>query len=456
MLLTSSEYFAFLAILFFAFWLTMRWRQPAMGLILLANLLFLGRWGVIYLALVPLCAICDFMIGRAIERNTATPVRRILLWVSIILNLSLIVTSKLPTSSVGIALPLSLSFYAFQSLTYTIDIYRKDGKAAPNLWTYLTSVLFFPTMLAGPITRMTSLAPQWARLKVPLSPEDGGKALYLIALGGCKKFLIADYLAENLVNRVFDTPALYSAFEVLVGAYGYAFQLYYDFSGYSDIAIGSALLLGLKLPANFNRPYEALNLADFWRRWHISLSSWLRDYLYFSLPGLRSKWKIFTYWNLALTMILGGIWHGFTWNFLIWGSLHGFGLAVNRWWQVTRGEKKPYSEFFLARFLRGFATFHFVLLAWIFFRAESLQGALDMLTILASGTFATDNISPGYAVVLGAGVLFHYLPKNWYATSMRVFIEAPAFAQGVAVALAVACIQYVSATGAAPFMYQKF
>lgn len=427
-----------------------------MGLILVANLFFLGRWGWIYLALVPLCAVCDFMIGRGIERSTALPVRRVLLWLSIILNLSLIVTSKLPTSSVGIALPLSLSFYAFQSLTYTIDIYRKDGKAAPNVWTYLTSVLFFPTMLAGPITRMTSLAPQWARMKIPLSAEDGGKALYLIALGGCKKFLIADYLAENLVNRVFDTPALYSAFEVLVGAYGYAFQLYYDFSGYSDIAIGSALLLGLKLPANFNRPYEALNLADFWRRWHISLSSWLRDYLYFSLPGLRSKWKIFTYWNLALTMILGGIWHGFTWNFLIWGSLHGFGLAVNRWWQVTRGEKKPYSEFFLARFLRGFATFHFVLLAWIFFRAETLQGALDMLTILASATFAMDNISTGYAVVLGAAALFHYLPKNWYATTMRVFVEAPAFAQGVTVAIAVACIQYVSATGAAPFMYQKF
>jgi alginate O-acetyltransferase complex protein AlgI len=455
MVLTSAEYFAFLVILFFAFWLIVRWRPMAMGLILAANLLFLGRWGWIYLALVPAAASCDYFIGGGIDKLQSQQARRMLLWVSILLNLGLIVTSKLPSSSVGIALPLSLSFYAFQSLTYTIDIYRKDGKPAPNLFTYLSSVMFFPTMLAGPITRMTSLAPQWAKMKIPLTIEDGGKALFLIGLGACKKFLIADYLAENLVNRVFDTPALYSGFEVLMGAYGYAFQLYYDFSGYSDIAIGSALLLGLKLPQNFNRPYEALNLAEFWRRWHISLSNWLRDYLYFSLPGLRSKYKIFTYFNLAITMVLGGLWHALSWNYLIWGALHGGGLAINRWWQVLRGEKKPSNNFFL-RFVRGFVTFHFVLVAWVFFRSETLQGALDLLNILISGTFAIDNISPGFAIVLGAGVLFHYLPKDWYSKVLKVFIEAPALAQAAALAAALACIQYVSATGSAPFVYQKF
>jgi D-alanyl-lipoteichoic acid acyltransferase DltB (MBOAT superfamily) len=455
MLLTSAEYFAFLVLLFFAFWLLARWRAWAMTLILAANLLFLGRWGLVYLGLVPAAACCDYLIGGLMNRSSSTSVRRLLVLLSVLLNLGLIVTTKLPGSQTGIALPLSLSFYAFQALTYTIDIYRKDGKPAPNLWTYLSSVLFFPTVLAGPITRMSSLVPQWAKMKVPLSPEDGGKALYLIALGGCKKFLIADYLAENLVNRVFDTPALYSGFEVLLGAYGYAFQLYYDFSGYSDIAIGSALLFGLKLPQNFNRPYETLNLADFWRRWHISLSNWLRDYLYFSLPGLRSKFKFFTYANLALTMVLGGLWHGFTINFLIWGALHGVGLAVNRWWQVLRGEKKP-STNFVARFARGFVTFHFVLLAWVFFRAESLQSAMDVLTQIASLTFGAGNVTPGFAVVLFAAVFFHYLPKNWYSSALKAFSEAPALAQAAALAAALACIQYVSSTGSAPFVYQKF
>ncbi len=455
MLLTSAEYFAFLTILFFGYWPLLRWRNAAMGVVLVANLLFVARWGWIYLGLIPLAACCDFYIGQGIDRVKSQQVRRMLLFFSVLLNLGLIVTTKLPGSATAIALPLSLSFYAFQSLTYTIDLYRKDSKPAPNLYVYLTSVLFFPTILAGPITRMSSLVPQWAKLKNPLASAEGGKALYLIAMGGCKKFLIADYLGENLVNRVFDTPTLYSGFEVLLGAYGYAFQLYYDFSGYSDIAIGSALLLGLKLPPNFNRPYEALNVAEFWRRWHISLSNWLRDYLYFSLPGLRSKYKIVTYWNLALTMVLGGLWHGFAVNFLIWGSLHGLALALQRWWQVSRGDRKPSGKW-LPRFTRGFATFHFVVLAWIFFRAETLDGAVDMLLQVASGTFGMGNVTPGFAIVLGAAVFFHYLPKDWYAKTQKMFIEAPAFAQAATVAIAMGCIQYVSSTGSAPFVYQKF
>jgi D-alanyl-lipoteichoic acid acyltransferase DltB (MBOAT superfamily) len=455
MLLTSAEYFAFLTILFFAFWLLSRWRAWAMGLIFLANLLFIARWGWIYLALLPLSACCDYYIGNGIHTVPSQSTRRMLLIFSVMLNLGLIVTTKMPSSTMAIALPLSLSFYAFQSLTYTIDIYRKDGKPAPTLLSYLSSVLFFPTILAGPITRMSSLVPQWAKLKDTLSAEDGGKALFLIALGGCKKFLIADYLAENLVNRVFDTPALYSSIEVLLGAYGYAFQLYYDFSGYSDIAIGSALLLGLKLPLNFNRPYEALNLAEFWRCWHISLSNWLRDYLYFSLPGLRSKYKIFTYLNLALTMVLGGLWHGFSFNFLIWGALHGAGLAAQRWWQVSRGNQKP-SPRWILRFARGFVTFHFVVLAWIFFRAETFGGAIDVLTQMASGTVGFAAVTPGFGVVAVAAVFFHFLPKDWYSGSQRMFVRWPALAQAAAVAAALACVQYVSSTGSAPFVYQKF
>src|SRR5205823_11131871 len=173
----------------------------------------------------------------------------------------------------------------------------------------------------------------------PLDPADGGRALFLIGLGLVKKLMIADYLAGNLVGRVFDFPNLYTASEVLIGVYSYALQIYFDFSGYTDIAIGSALLLGIKLPPNFDMPYAASSVADLWRRWHISFSNWLRDYLYFSLPGMRSRWKIFAYTNLVITMVLGGLWHGVSWTFAIWGLLHGVALAVTRAWQTWRGRR---------------------------------------------------------------------------------------------------------------------
>jgi D-alanyl-lipoteichoic acid acyltransferase DltB (MBOAT superfamily) len=454
MLLTTPEYFCFLVLLFLLFWALFRWQPAALALVLAANLFFYWRWGWIYLLLIPLAATADFLIARAIGKTKAPLPRRLLVVLSVGLNLALIVTSKVPPGSMGILLPLSLSFYAFQALTYTIDVYRRDAKPTESYARYLASVTFFPTTLAGPITQVPKLISQWEKLKV-LSSEDGSRALFLIGLGIAKKFLIADYLAQNLIGRVFDTPSLYSGGEVLLAVYAYAFQLYYDFSGYTDIALGSALLLGLKLPANFNRPYEALNLAEFWRRWHISLSNWLRDYLYFSLPGLRSPNKAWTYLNLTVTMVLGGLWHGFTMNFLIWGFLHGAGLAVNRWWQVRRGERKP-SEAWAARFVRGFVTFHFVLLAWIFFRADSLTQAQEVLTQIASLTFGFGNVSAGFVIVLGLGVVLHYLPRGWYARSVELFQRAPAPVQAVAMAAVVLSVQYVGATGSAPFVYQKF
>src|SRR5271165_5073575 len=370
MLLTTAAYFTFLAAVFFAYWLAARYRLGALAVVLFANYFFYARWDLVYLAIIPAASTCDFFIGRALHGSSHPALRRLLVALSIGLNVGLIASVKyLPV--LPWVLPLALSFYGFQSLTYTIDIYRRDAKPAESYLAYLASASFFPTTVAGPITRLSTLIPQWSKREV-LSAENGGKALFLIGLGLVKKLLIADFLAESLVNRVFDLPKLYSGAEVLAGAYGYALQLYYDFSGYTDIALGSALLLGIKLPPNFNRPYIAQNIADFWRRWHISFSNWLRDYLYFSLPGLRSRWKIFAYLNLVITMALGGVWHGVTVNFLIWGLLHGSGLAALRFHQTLRGASKP-SSTIPARLLRGLATFHFVLLAWIFFRADSMK-----------------------------------------------------------------------------------
>ena len=444
MVLSTPEYLCFLTVIFIAFWSLARFRVVAISLIAIANLFFYWRWGWIYVAVIPVAASVDFLIARAL------PTRRWLIWLSVLMNLALLTLPKLPAT--GIWFKLSLSFYAFQALSYTIDVYRGDTKPSPSWLRHLTSVSFFPTTLQGPIARVSSLIPQWDKVK-QLTAVDGGKALFLIGLGASKKFLIADYLGENLVNRIFDGPALYSGFECFAGVVGYAFQLYYDFSGYTDMAIGSALLLGIKLPPNFNRPYEALNIAEFWRCWHISLSNWLRDYLYFSLPGQRSQ--MMQYVNLALTMVLGGLWHGFSLNFVIWGALHGIGLAVARWWQVQR-VKKPYSPLWVARFGRGAATFLYVLLGWVFFRAESLEAARTVLAQIATGTVGFGNISTGFAVVLGVAIVAHYWPKEWYARIQQGFAAAPVAVQAVVLAGLVACIQYVGATGSAPFVYQRF
>ena len=194
---------------------------------------------------------------------------------------------------------------------------------------------FFPTVIAGPVVRAKELLPQF-RLRAPeLTSDEGTQAIFLIMLGLLKKIAIADYLANNLVGRVFDQPQLYSSLETLAAVYAYAIQIYCDFSGYSDIAIGSALLLGYRLPLNFNSPYRAQNLPDFWKRWHITLSNWLTDYVYFSIGGLRKR-QFNMYRNVVLTMLIGGLWHGAAWTFVIWGGMHGFGLAVNRWWENRR------------------------------------------------------------------------------------------------------------------------
>jgi len=453
MLLTTAAYFTFLAAVFFAYWLAARYRLGALAVVLFANYFFYARWDLAYLAIIPAASTCDFLLGRAIHRSTQPGLRRLFVTLSILLNVGLIASVKY-FSVLPWVLPLALSFYAFQSLTYTIDIYRRDAEPAPSYLAYLASASFFPTTVAGPITRLSALWPQWSK-RQPLSAETGGKALFLIGLGLAKKLLIADFLADSLVNRVFDLPKLYSGAEVLAGVYGYALQLYYDFSGYTDIALGSALLLGIVLPPNFNRPYSAQNISDFWRRWHMSFSFWLRDYLYFSLPGLRSRWKIFAYMNLVITMVIGGLWHGAGWTFVAWGAWHGFGLAGHRWWQALRRKRKP-SPHFAARFLRAFVTFHFVLLGWIFFRASSLSTARDILWQITSGTISFANITPAFALVAVFALAAHYVPNRWYDTGLRLYCQSPSYAQAAAIAALLVVIRYTGGASSAPFIYSRF
>ena len=466
MLLSSSTYFIFLFAIFFLYWPLSRVRALALGAILFANYFFYAKWDLFYLALIPVASSCDYLFGLGMQYSNRPPVRRLLVTASIVMNLGMLasfkympfflenwdhVTSR-PPAQWNWTLPLSLSFYVFQALTYTIDVYRRDAPGTKSYLAHLAAVSFFPTTLAGPITRVSTLIDQFEKPK-KLDPADGSRALFLIGTGLMKKLLVADFLAANLVNRVFDFPNLYTGTETLIAVYAYALQIYYDFSGYTDIALGSALLLGIKLPPNFNRPYAAVNVADFWRRWHISLSNWLRDYLYFSLPGLRSKRKIFTYTNLVITMTIGGLWHGASWNFVIWGALHGIGLAAVRLWQVWKGPAKANGVW---RYASIFATFHFVTFTWIFFRASNLDNALAILSRIASLTVSFANVSAPLAMVLAIGALAHYLPKKWYDFSLMVFVRAPFYAQAMALALLTIGLQYFAQTGAAPFIYNRF
>ncbi len=450
------------------YWPLARVRAVALGVVLLANYFFYAKWDLYYLALIPVVSSCDFAIGLGLQESKNPLVRRLLVTASIAMNIGLLagfkyvpffldnwahVTGNAAATLSGAwhwTLPLSLSFYVFQALTYTIDVYRGDAKGTRSYLAHLAAVSFFPTTLAGPITRVSSLIDQLEKRK-PLDPADGGRALFLIGMGLMKKLLIADYLSSNLVNRVFDFPTLYTGSETLIGVYAYALQIYYDFSGYTDIALGSALLLGIKLPANFNRPYAAENIADFWRRWHISLSNWLRDYLYFSLPGKRSK--VFAYGNLVVTMVIGGLWHGASWNFVIWGALHGAGLAVVRLWHAQFGAAKATG---LGRYVNIVLTFHFVTFAWIFFRAPNFDVALAILGRIASLTFSLANISGPLALVLAIGVLAHYVPKKWYDGSLACYVRAPFYAQAGALALLALGLKNVVSSSATPFIYTKF
>ena len=452
----SSAYFIFVASVFFLYWAAPA-RLLRLGFILLANYFFCVRFGLFYLALIPACSTVDFLVGFGLLRFQNPHGRRLLIAISLALNLALLVGARhmgmlVNPKGFDWIFPLGLSFYALQSLTYALDLYRRDGKGTGSLLAYLSAASFFPTLQAGPITRVTDLVQQ-LNARRPLARIEGGRALFLIGLGVLKKALVADYLAENLVNRVFDTPKLYSGAAVLLAVYAYSLQLYFDFSGYTDIARGSAQLLGIRLPINFDRPYLSANLTEFWRRWHISFSNWLRDYLFFALPGGRTK--IMPYLNLVITMVLGGLWHGVTWAFAIWGLLHGTALAVTRaWWAWHGRPKQPVNPWRHA--LAVFCTYQFVCLTWIFFRAGTVSNSLDILGRIASLSVSFENVTPVFAAAMVLAAATFFAPKTWYSKAMERFAACPFYVHAAALALVAVTLRYFGGSASAPFVYSRF
>ncbi len=361
-----------------------------------------------------------------------------------------------PLPLLRLLLPVGISFLVFRMLSYVIDIYRGQLAPAPAL-DFAVYTAFFPYLLAGPIARAREFLPQ---LTSPRNPHnvDSSRAFVLILGGLIKKMLIADYLSTHIVNGLFASPQTYSSWETVWGIVAYSVQIYCDFSAYADIAIGISLLLGFELPANFDAPYTSRTIQDFWRRWHITLSSWLRDYLYIPLGGNR-KGNGRTYVNLVLTFLLGGLWHGAGWTFVVWGLMHGTGLAVERARMDTRhsrGLPEP-GRTPGARALQRLWVFVFVSVAWVFFRAESLPNAFAVLWRLIAGLG-----SIGAAVTLPVvalcvlGIAIQYVPRRAIEGLEASFSRIGWVGQGLVLAVALFLIDVLGPVGPAEFLYFKF
>ncbi len=354
-----------------------------------------------------------------------------------------------------IFLPIGVSFFTFQSMSYTIDVYRRQLKPEKNFTDFLFFVSFFPQLVAGPIVRASDFLPQ-IHTRIELSKADIGKALFLIIAGLLKKAVIADYISINFIDRVFDWPARYTGVENLMALYGYCIQLYCDFSGYSDMAIGLALLMGFRLPDNFNAPYKSASITELWRRWHLSLSSWLRDYLYISLGGNR-KGKLRTYLNLMITMVLGGFWHGASWNMIIWGFIHGFALAIERFLNLP--EKIMKSKF--TRILGVLITFHIWAFSLLFFRAHSTQHGIDMV-IQIFYYFKPEvfiQFVNGYSIVFALiviGFVTHYTPKGMEDYLKDKLANAPLAFQATVLTIVIWTVVQFKSLDVHPFIYFQF
>jgi len=357
----------------------------------------------------------------------------------------------------AILLPVGISFYTFQTISYTVDIYRGKVDPVKHILDFGFYVSFFPQLVAGPIVRASEFIPQLYK-RYSLSMQEFGFALFLILKGLFKKMFIGDYIALNFVDRVFANPMGYSGFENLSALFGYSLQVYVDFSGYTDIAIGVALLLGFRLPKNFNSPYKATSVGNFWKRWHISLSTWLKDYLYIPLGGNR-KGRIMTDVNLMITMLLGGLWHGASWQFVIWGGLNGLGLVVYKLWRrISPYEKSKHPG---VRFWKIFNTFLFITFTRIWFRSESMEKANQLIHQVLNdfNLRIVPEVLWNYRLVFAVmilGYFTHWVSETWKRRLLNAFIDSPLWAKILISVVTVFVIYQAWSSDLQPFIYFQF
>jgi alginate O-acetyltransferase complex protein AlgI len=471
MLFPTVEYAVFFLVVLAVSWALARRHTLHKIFLLVASYVFYGFWSWAFVPLLFGVSLFAFLIAQGIQKSESEMLRKRLLVSGIAVCLVVLAYYKYISFLIlnvldvwGMVarppafdlpapmLPLGISFFMFHAISLMFDVYRRKLVLRLTALDALLYIAFFPQLIAGPILRASRFIPQLAH-----APDAGrirvNRAFLLILAGLFKKVILSNTLSERLVEPVFAAPANYHAGDVLLAIYGYAAQIYCDFSGYTDIAIGCALLLGYHFPRNFNAPYTATDPQDFWQRWHISLSSWLRDYLYIPLGGSR-KGVSRTYLNLMITMLLGGLWHGASWTFVIWGGLQGLYLVVHRLWAGVpglRGFRGTVGWRWVSRVL----MFQAACAGWVFFRASSFDGAVGVFRQLGSLGVLTLATGP-VVVALLCGILGQYMPGMW-----RRFVEAtmsrmPAFVNGMVMAVGVFLIELLGPSGVAPFIYFRF
>ncbi|MEO1050713.1 MAG: MBOAT family protein [Bacteroidota bacterium] len=463
MLFNSAEFiFCFLPIVLFGYFVLNHYDQPKQAKIwlFLASLFFYGWWNPWYLPIILGSMLVNFQIGKLVSNLILTKWKRIFVTIGIIANVLLLVffkyTDFLIENTNGllstdfnllhIALPLAISFFTFQQIAYLCDSY-KGLTGSYTFFNYGLFVSFFPQLIAGPIVHHTEMMPQFFNKKSNyFNHENASKGIYMFFMGFGKKVIIADTFAA-IANAGYANTGELSLIDGWVTSLAYAIQLYFDFSGYTDMAIGAALMFNINLPLNFNSPYKALSIQDFWRRWHMTLSRFLRDYIYIPLGGNRNG-ELKTLTNLMITFIIGGIWHGAGWTFVFWGFMHGAGLIIHRLWQKS-GVKMP-------SILALFITFNFVNVAWVFFRATSWQDAINVLHAMigmnaASGLTVISDFYSLPILILGVILLFG---KN---TNERLAEFKPDMRHAVAAtAMIVLGVIYINSITASEFLYFDF
>ncbi len=475
-LLFSSGFFLFLFLAFLIGYTPMQnHKKIRIIYVTLFSCYFYYKTSGMFVLLLLVVACVDFFISRKIFYSQTQTKRKIWLTLSIIANLGLLCYFKYTNffyelfcnldghsfEPFNIILPVGISFFTFQSMSYTIDIYRKNIEPLHSLLDYGFFVSFFPQLVAGPIVRAKDFLPQIDR-PLMVTREMFGQGIFLIVVGLFKKAVISDYISINFVDRIFDNPTLYSGIENLFGIYGYALQIYCDFSGYSDMAIGIALLLGYRFNINFDSPYKSATITEFWRRWHISLSSWLKDYLYISLGGNR-KGKIRTYINLMITMLLGGLWHGASLRFICWGGLHGISLAGHKFlmhiFPSLKADGNKMTRWW--RFAGIVFTFHLVCFGWIFFRADTFHSGVDMIRQIAFD-FRPElfrDLITGYPIVFSlmlVGFALHFAPQSWENACQRIAVSIPLAAKAIVIIVLIVIVFQFKSAEIQPFIYFQF
>lgn len=556
MVFNTLDYIIFLVLAVAGFWALRRQTTARMTFLFAASCVFYMAWHPAYIILILGSTLIDYFVGKRIYESDAQKDKKRWLMVSLVSNLGLLAPFKyfnfvaqavcdigalfgaewkairladmfrfvveglhLPVdmpANFDVLLPVGISFYTFQTLSYSIDIYRGTLEPTKKPFNFAAFVTYFPQLVAGPIVRASEFLPQ-LKDAPKLSSKRVGEATFLILTGMVKKVVIADYLSINMVDRVFEQPDMYTATEVVVGLYAFTMQIYADFSGYTDIARGSGMLMGLDLPRNFDRPYQSTNPAEFWRRWHMTLSRWLRDYLYFPLGGSRSG-PLKAYWNLWLTLFLIGIWHGASWNFVIYGSLQGFAMVLHRFTVRIGRRAADYSPekarsrlvYFAAigvaatfgaaamvntrsgslwvaagliavgvfsiilalthvqswrnatnikaplGIIKILLSLQFVVFSRILFRANDWDNAVALTGRLASDSWSTANVSTTVWWILGIGFVLHYTPRSLFRGLEDYYLRLPSIVQGLVAGSVGAILTQVANSDVVPYIYFQF